>query len=187
MMSKNIKLWERQPRETAKAFTYFQTYLELGIKRSHTNVAKIYGTSLVNMSRMARKWEWKKRVEAWTDFTADIKRENDLRVIQQMNERHAQHAQAVESALMSFAKNALQLINDSAIDFNDIKGDQFNSKSQKYFSQLAMLAERLPRILDAERKARGEPTEINKHQGDFINKIDVEIVHTNEKTENHGN
>jgi hypothetical protein len=55
-------VFERQPRETAKAFAAFQEYLGMGPERSLAAVGAKLGTSKSNIANWSRKFHWRDRV-----------------------------------------------------------------------------------------------------------------------------
>ena len=67
-------LFERQERESAKAFAAFKTYLELGPDRSLVLVADKLGKSKTMIERWSRKFDWPARVQAHTAHLADVER-----------------------------------------------------------------------------------------------------------------
>ena len=68
-------VFERQPRETSKAFAAFKTYLELGAERSLAAVGERLGKSKVMMERWSRKFDWPGRVAAHGAHLAVVERE----------------------------------------------------------------------------------------------------------------
>lgn len=67
-------MFERQERESDKAFTAFRTYLDLGPDRSLVAVADKVGKSKTMIERWSRKFDWPARVQAHTAHLADIER-----------------------------------------------------------------------------------------------------------------
>ena len=55
-------MFERQPRESAKAFAAFSLYLSTGPERSLAAVAGKLGKSKVMMEKWSRKFDWPARV-----------------------------------------------------------------------------------------------------------------------------
>lgn len=68
-------IFERQPRETSKAFAAFQEYLALGPERSLAAVGAKLGKSKVMMEKWSRKYDWPARVAAHGAHLALIERE----------------------------------------------------------------------------------------------------------------
>ena len=69
-------MFEQQPRESAKAFAAFKTYLELGVERSLATAADKLGKSKRMMEKWSRKFDWPSRVQAHAAHLADIERKS---------------------------------------------------------------------------------------------------------------
>jgi hypothetical protein len=67
--------FERQPRETAKAFAAFSAYLAMGPERSLAAVGAKLGKSKVMMEKWSRKYDWPARVMAHGAHLALVERE----------------------------------------------------------------------------------------------------------------
>ena len=68
-------VFDRQRRESSKAFAAFQIYLELGAQRSLAAVAERLGKSKTMMERWSRRFDWTARVQAHAAHLATIERE----------------------------------------------------------------------------------------------------------------
>jgi hypothetical protein len=66
--------FEQQPKESAKAFAAFKSYLEHGPERSLALVADKVGKSKTMIERWSRKFDWPARVQAHAAHLADIER-----------------------------------------------------------------------------------------------------------------
>ena len=66
--------FERQPRESAKAFAAFQAYMELGTERSHTLVAQKLGLSRRMINKCGSKFRWAERIAARDAYLAEVER-----------------------------------------------------------------------------------------------------------------
>lgn len=66
--------FEQQPRESAKAFAAFRTYLEMGPQRGLRNVARKLNKSLTQIGRWSSKFEWPARVQAYMATVAEQER-----------------------------------------------------------------------------------------------------------------
>ena len=67
--------FERQPRETSKAFAAFSAYLGMGPERSLAAVGAKLGKSKVMMEKWSRKYDWPARVAAHGAHLALVERE----------------------------------------------------------------------------------------------------------------
>ena len=66
-MAKNdeLKPWERQPDESAKAFEAFVIYRDMGLQRGVRKVGDQLHKSLTLMSRWSSQHNWPERAAAW--------------------------------------------------------------------------------------------------------------------------
>lgn len=69
------KIFEQQPKESAKAFAAFSLYLNLGPERSLEAVGKKCGKSSRLIEKWSSRWKWGERVEAHTAYLATVERE----------------------------------------------------------------------------------------------------------------
>jgi hypothetical protein len=67
--------FEKQPRESAKAFAAFSLYLSLGAERSTREVGKQLGKSEGLIERWSAKFDWQSRVAAHAAHLAIVERE----------------------------------------------------------------------------------------------------------------
>ena len=92
---KEPKQWERQPKETAKAYAAFQAYRDLDPKkRTIAKVAEALGKTEGNMEQLSAKYHWVKRAEAW-DAEAD-RRDTEAHLRDIVEERARQRKMAME-------------------------------------------------------------------------------------------
>ena len=68
-------IFEKQPRESAKAFAAFSLYLSQGAERSTREVGKQLGKSEGMIERWAAKFDWRSRVAAHATHLAVVERE----------------------------------------------------------------------------------------------------------------
>lgn len=67
-------LFERQRRESSKAFAAFKVYLELGTDRSHAQVAERLGISTRMVHKWGSKYGWAERLAARDAYLAEVER-----------------------------------------------------------------------------------------------------------------
>jgi len=67
-------VFEQQPRESAKAFAAFKTYLDMGPERSLVAVAAKLDRHASQMERWSAKFDWPARVQAHAAHFAEIER-----------------------------------------------------------------------------------------------------------------
>ena len=66
--------FERQRRESSKAFAAFKTYLDLGPDRTHALVAEKLGVSPRMVNKWSTKYGWLERVAARDAYIAEVER-----------------------------------------------------------------------------------------------------------------
>ena len=67
-------IFEQQPRESARAYAAFKTYLDLGPQRSLAEVAQKLHKSVTMLGRWSAKFDWSARVQAHTAHLAELER-----------------------------------------------------------------------------------------------------------------
>lgn len=136
------KPWERQPRETPKAFAAFTEYRDMTpSERSCAKVAEAVGKSKSLIEQWCTKYGWVERVAEWDNEQDRIEREiaqkEQVKAIKKMRERH------IDIACRMLDKAAETL---SELDTEDIKASD------------------IPRIVDIatklERISRGDVGEV---------------------------
>ena len=146
--------WERQEGETAKPFEAFCIYRDMGPDRSLAKVGQKLGKSAALMERWSAQHEWVKRVAAWDVEQDRIARQEQLKEIKKMRNRHA----GMAKALIVKAGRALNRIPDDEITMNDI-------------SRMIDVASKLERI------SRGDVGEVIEERdgGKAINPVQIYI------------
>ena len=67
-------VFERQRRESSKAFAAFTTYLEMGTDRTHALVAEKLGVSRRMIHKWGKKYGWMDRIAARDAYLAEVER-----------------------------------------------------------------------------------------------------------------
>jgi hypothetical protein len=67
--------FERQEKESEKAFAAFSLYLSMGQERSLAAVGRKLGKSKVMMEKWSRRWDWRGRLGAYAAHMATVERE----------------------------------------------------------------------------------------------------------------
>jgi hypothetical protein len=70
-----VRVFEQQPRESAKAFEAFSLYLNMGPERSLAAVGQKLGKSKALLERWSAKFDWPGRVQAQAAYLAGVERE----------------------------------------------------------------------------------------------------------------
>jgi hypothetical protein len=143
--------WERQASEPNRWFARFESYRLAGPGRSllavynrerqtagqNTPASRVPGA----WDRAAMRWRWRQRAEAWDEHQRQQARESHTKALTEMNERHIQEAQALQS-------KALQRLKDLDVDALSVA------------DVLRFLVE----ATKLERTARGEPEAIEERR-----------------------
>jgi hypothetical protein len=143
--------WERWPGESARAYTAFCLFRDLGPRRSLDAASRSYHhpgpearqlpsgrlpRASGTIRRWAHRWRWLDRACAWDEETERIKQVEQLAAIQDMAQRHA--------------KEALMMQNKAIERLRQLRPEELGVRDT-----LAFLVE----AAKLERLARGEPTE----------------------------
>lgn len=124
--------WEQQPGESAKAFEAFATYRDLGAERSVRKVSQKLAKNLTTIKDWSVKWSWVERSRAYDRELDRQAREQAVRDVQQMTNRHIRIA-------MQLQHKALE-----ALETLDVKA--LSPKMQLAFLAKATELERLNRL-----------------------------------------
>lgn len=81
--------WERQENESDVAFEAFKTYRDMGAERSLASVGKKLGKSQTLMERWSSNYSWVDRARSWDDEQDRILRNEQIKDIKRMRQRHA--------------------------------------------------------------------------------------------------
>ena len=164
---KNEKhLWDKLENEPTRCFIYFNIYKDMGVSRTLKKVAKEVDVNVANISNQSTKYNWVKRVAAWEMYLQKAKDDSQLDIVKKMNDRMAQHAQALETTLMAYVQDFMKRLESGEINFSS---KELTDKDRMYM--LGMVADKLPKVTDVERKARGEATEITKSTVEQTTKV----------------
>lgn len=154
--------WERQEGEGDERFEAFVMYRDLGHERTIRRVATELDKSRTLIGRWSSEDGWIGRVAAWEAFRDKVRREAHLDEVREMSKRQAQHAQAIQQLMISGPVQALlEKMNDgtATLEFSTLP-------AAKLVGIVADVARIFPAIVNVERLARGEPTEITAGRWD---------------------
>lgn len=149
-----IEPWERQEGETSKAWEAFCIYRDMGVDRSLRKVAQNLNKSVTQIAEWSSKYDWVKRVTAWDAEQDRIARQEQIKAIKAMRNRHA----GMAKAMIVKAGRALQRIPEEEIKASDI-------------SRMIEVASKLERI------SRGDVGEVIEERdgGKAINPVQIYI------------
>lgn len=103
--SGNEKSWERQPKESLKAYEAFYLYLQMGEDRSLRRVEQELNKSHTLIGRWSTTWKW---VQRSRDYDADLKRQEyaaKKNEIKKMQTRQMQTAVLLQKKGVEALKN----------------------------------------------------------------------------------
>lgn len=159
------ELWQRQPKERAKAWNAFRIYRDLGETRTHEKVRVALGRT-AGYTRQIEEWsakfKWVARVEAYEAHLDEERLKQNEKAIREMNERQAEAGVALQKiGLTKFT--TLPRDKDGNIDSQAVLQLLSNSEAIRAIEAGSKL----------ERTARGEPTEI---QGGKLVEVEDEVA-----------
>jgi hypothetical protein len=149
--------WERQPAEGARAFAAFAAYRDLpASKRSLSAACAVFyhgktAAKLRQLESWSSLWHWTQRAAAWDDEQDRLRRQAHARALQEMAERHARDAVALQTKALARLK---------ALDPNELSA----ADVLRYLVEAAKL----------ERLARGEPETVQEQRGESRVRVTVE-------------
>jgi hypothetical protein len=175
---KGNKLWERQKIknnvETVRAYEAFQIYRDLGPERSFPKVAAIMGVSRQQIGQWSMKYFWTARIIAWEDELAKRRTERIFKETEEMHLRHFKQAKSIATSLMVPVEAFLKKI---LTNQKTGRKHQFDHMTEReLFKLIENIADKLPKVIDVERKSRGEPTNIDTINIDFSKMSDDELL-----------
>lgn len=83
------ELWERQPGESARAYSHFTHYRDMGPTRSLRKLEAAKVLSRTQLGRKSAQNEWPKRAQAWDDYLDQTARLEAEKAWVSMKVRHA--------------------------------------------------------------------------------------------------
>ena len=156
VLAKEATPWEMQPGETPKQFEAFVVYRDME-SRSLREVSDILHKSVTLLGRWSSSNNWVERVAAWDAEKDRIARQEQIKDIKKMRDRHAKGAQAM------FTK-ALQGLKE--LDIKDLSAQDI----------VRMFAE----STKVERLSRGDTSDvIEERQGEAVNAVQIYIPDNN--------
>lgn len=146
--------WERQAGESVKAFEAFAIYRDMGVERSLRKVAQRLNKSVTQIAEWSSNKNWVERVAAWDAEQDRIARQEQIKAIKAMRNRHA----GMAKAMIVKAGRALQKIPDEEIKASDI-------------SRMIEVASKLERI------SRGDVGDVieERNGGDAVSPVQIYV------------
>ena len=165
-------IFEKQPRESAKAFAAFSLYLSQGAERSTREVGKQLGKSEGLIERWAAKFDWRSRVAAHAAHLAIVERE--------AIEAAARGKAAEWSSREQKLRETEWAMHEAAIAAAK-KGLAAYMEREKVYANLADIARMLEIASKLGRLATGLGTDGDGRNGDELPTMRVEVTVALEK------
>jgi len=163
-------IWERQDKETSKAYKAFCEYRDLGLDRSLSKLTQELDVSKTHLGNWSSKYDWVNRVQAFDDYIESRVRDSNETAIVEMRSRHAKQSQELQDALVL----PLEVLNrkiEKTPDLNELD----KLKISELLALVTQGARCLKQLTEIEREARGLPSSSNKMEvtGTFRDKVDI--------------
>ena len=158
--------FEKQPRESDKAFAAFSLYLSLGAERSTRAVGKQLGKSEGLIERWAAKFDWRSRVSAHGAHLAVVERE----AIEAAARSKAAEWESREQKL----RETEWAMHERAIAAAKRGLDAYMAR-EKVYANLADIARMLEIASKLGRLATGLSTDGDRRRGDELPAVRVEV------------
>ena len=152
--------WERQSSDTPKSWAAFGVYRDLGPSRTLAAAAAELNRSVALLADWSRAYSWVARAAAWDGEQDRLRTVAMQREVIAMAQRHARQAQRAQDAGMVPIDALMEKITEAG-GLENVKNLRIPELIK--LSQDAIRS--LPASMQAERLARGEPTEIVQQQG----------------------
>lgn len=152
--------WDRYPSEPSDAFHAFTAYRNMGAKRTQSQVAKDFGLSPATVQLWAADFKWRDRTTAWDFYQDRIFQAEIAEYTRQMAKRHMESANDALVALQAPVRALLDKFQ------SDPEGliEEFGTKDLMKLMRLAQDSIKImPALMNAERLASGQPTQISEH------------------------
>jgi len=150
-------VWERQHKETSKAYKAFCEYRDLGLDRSLSKLTQELDVSKTHLGNWSSKYNWVERVEAFDDYIEARVRDSNEKAIVEMRSRHARQSHELQEALAL----PLQVLNRRLENNSDLS-ELEKLKIDELIRLVAQSAKSLKQLTEIEREARGVPSSINR-------------------------
>ncbi len=155
-LSNKTRPWECQANESTRIYSAFLEYRDMGPDRTLTKMAMMTGHKRTKLQAMNHRYRWFERAEAWDKHLQKKADEAKIKAIEKMNARHTDHSEKTETTLMIPVQALIK-------KFNKLNTEELdNMNTEKLLNLVFQSADRIPKIMDSERKARGVPTEFTK-------------------------
>lgn len=163
--------WEMAVGETSKAYTAFQTYLELGADRSIRQAAIDAGHDYSTYRDWARRWRWTQRAAAFDAHVAEQRRSRFADEYAEVGRRHARQAQAALEALIRPAIVLLERMREDRTFLAELE----LMKPADLYSLTLQCLRVLPHVQNAENIAWGDGVPVSEVA--YLSEVDYDAEH----------
>jgi hypothetical protein len=153
-----LEPWDRRAEESDEAFEAFTVYRDLGPGRSIRKVAEALDKSRQTLGQHSSRHDWQDRAAAWD---LEVDRQRRLALVEENVRAARRHAQQLQGALQVMSLPILEVMRRIQEDASLLHQLPFPE-----LSTLAVQSARvMPRLVVADRLARGMSTENVEHGG----------------------
>jgi len=164
-------IWERQLKETSKAYKAFCEYRDLGSDRSLSKLTQELNVSKTHLGNWSSKYNWVERVEAFDDYIESRVRDSNEKAIVEMRTRHAKHSQELQEALALL----LEVLNRK-IEKDPNLNELDKLKLNELLGLVTQSAKCLKQLTEIEREARGVPSSTYRTEVTVDGKARIDIL-----------
>lgn len=100
--------WIRKENETALQYSYFLTYLDMGVLRTIPKVQQKYNKSIAYFQKLSAKNNWTARADAYDRYIDEITRKENIEAIKKANKENIQLAQMIKYAAGKKAQSVIE-------------------------------------------------------------------------------
>ena len=104
-----MEQWDRQPKETAKAYEAFCVYRDLGVGRQYAKTARELEKNESLIRRWAMAWNWKERAEVWDKSVTEAARREAIQERMEILKETNQAARDIWQELLTAFKGKQDL------------------------------------------------------------------------------
>ena len=114
--NKDEKAWERQPKESARAYEAFDLYLKMGPERSLRKVGQELGKSNTLISRWSSAWNWQERCRDYDNYLKRQELEEQRKIVMQASQEVKSIDKLEEKQLEEYQLEASRAENEERME-----------------------------------------------------------------------
>ncbi len=167
--------WDRQLQETSDQFLAFTTYRGLGPKRTFAQTARDMGLHAATVAKMAEDHHWKDRIIAWDFYQDRVFQAEITEHTRTMARRHVRMAEESLKALQAPVEAMNKWMEENPEEAASAFAATDPKTAARLLKQVQDSSKIYPSIINAERLAVGQPTDVTEHT-ENINYGDAERI-----------